>query len=385
MNDQLRILLAIHHELDSDTGAPGTTMALRDAYRELGHEVQVLSFDDMPVRLPFLATQLAFPTFVAKRLAQERRKGLDVVDASAGDAWVWATVTRAVNRPVLVTRSHGLEHLRHERTIEHAQKEGEQLRRRYWIYRGGWRLKEVKIAIDGSDLIFVLNESEREYVITRLGIPAERVHLTANGLRDGLLEAAGATNAGSDARTDVAYVGNYRTMKGIKYGAEALTASMRSHPDLKASFLGTGVPRERVLADYPQDLHARLKTVESYNRPDLPGLLEGHGILLFPSLSEGFSVALIEAMACGLAPVAAANQGAKQAVEHEQNGLLVPLSDGAALEAELRRLLDDAPLRERLQAEARKKGLSHSWSTIAAERVEDYRWALEHRRVRSAQ
>lgn len=379
MNDRLRIILPIHHVLDSDTGAPGTTMALRDNYRALGHEVKVISFDDMPVRLPHLATQLAFPSFVAKRLVQETRKGLDVIDASAGDAWVWATITRAANRPVLATRSHGLEHLRHQRSVEYARKKGEPLRWRYWAYHGGWRLKEVKIAIDASDVIFVLNETEREYVIDRLGIPAERVCLTTNGLRDELLEVARATNAGDGARTDVAYVGNYREMKGVEYGAQALTPAMRAHPELRASFLGTGVPRERVLADYPADLHERIETVEHYNRPDLPRLLEGHGIFLFPSLTEGFSVALIEAMACGLAPVAAANQGAKQTVKSGQNGLLVPPADSTALETELGRLLDDAPLRERLQAEARRTGLRHSWSAIAAERVEAYRTALARR------
>lgn len=379
MDDRLRILLAIHHELDSDTGAPGTTMALRDCYRALGHEVKVLSFDDMPVRRPFLAAQLAFPSFVAKRLAQERRRGLDVVDASAGDAWVWATLTRAENRPVLVTRSHGLEHLRHERTVEHARNEGEQVRWRYWVYRGGWRLKEVQKAIEGSDLTFVLNEDERQYVVNKMGIPEERVRLTANGLRDELLEVARKANAGEGPRSDIAYIGNYRPMKGTKYGAAALTAQMRAHPDLRASYIGTGVPREQVLADFPAELHERIATIDHYNRPDLPSILEGHGILLFPSLTEGFSVALIEAMACGLVPVAAENQGARQAVQSGQNGLLVPLADAGALETELGRLLDDAPLRERLQAGARETGLNHSWSRIAAQRVEDYRTAIARR------
>jgi glycosyltransferase involved in cell wall biosynthesis len=380
MSDRLRILLSIHHEINSDSGAPGSTLALRDAYAGMGHDVRLLSFDDFPVRLPFRAGSLAYPPFVAQRLARETRRGLDVIDASAGDAWMWASLTRRGHRPLLVTRSHGLERLFHERIVEHARLEGERLSWKYWLYWGGWRLREVEKSLRAADLVLVLNDTEHAYVTKRLGVPDERVRLTTNGLRDGFLDTARTINLGGD-RSAIAYVGEYRVMKGVAYGARALTGVMADHPEATVSFIGTGVPREQVLAEFPPELHARIKTIERYERPELPNILEGHGILLFPSLSEGFSLALLESMACGLAPVAAANVGAKQIVKPERSGLLVPLADAGALEAALRQLLDDPSLLKRLQEEARKVALGHSWNHIAEERVEDYREALARRRA----
>ena len=380
MNDRLRVLLSIHHELDRNAGAPGTTLALGDTYTSLGHEVRFMSFGDLPGKLPYRAKALAYPPFVATRLRRETHRGLDVIDASTGDTWLWAALTRSSHRPLLVARSHGLEHLFHERIVEHAKREGERLSWRYHVYWGGWHLKEVEWALRASDLVMVLNDTERDYATERLGVPPERVWLTANGLPEKLLDSARSTNL-TEGHTAVAYVGEYRIMKGVEYGSRALVDVMGEQPELRVSFIGTGVPRERVLRPFPSSLHERISTIERFQRGELPSLLEGHGILLFPSLSEGFSLALLESMACGLAPVAAANVGAKQIVKSEQNGLLVPLSDAPALAAALRRLLGDTALLRRLQADARGTALRYSWKSVGSERIAAYREALARRRA----
>jgi glycosyltransferase involved in cell wall biosynthesis len=53
-------------------------------------------------------------------------------------------------------------------------------------------------------------------------------------------------------------------------------------------------------------------------------------------------------------------------VRHERNGLVVPAGDAAALAAALRRLRDDAPLRERLGARARDDAAAFTFSAWAA-------------------
>ena len=64
------------------------------------------------------------------------------------------------------------------------------------------------------------------------------------------------------------------------------------------------------------------------------------------------SVALLEAMACGLAPVVTAIPGNTDVVTPERNGLLAKAGDEEALAAALARVLSDAPLREQLAASA---------------------------------
>jgi glycosyltransferase involved in cell wall biosynthesis len=74
-----------------------------------------------------------------------------------------------------------------------------------------------------------------------------------------------------------------------------------------------------------------------------------------PSRKEGFSVSIIEAMACGLPVVATDVSGVAEALGDDPAGVIVPPADAAALGEGLRRLLDDEPLRRSLGDRARRR------------------------------
>lgn len=374
----MRILLSLHGKLDPNSGGGGATTALGETLGGLGQDVRYLSFDDLPRSLPPRVAMLTYPYFAASRFRREARRGLDVLDASLGDAWVWGSLPRGARRPLLVTRSHGLAHLHHEGEVERARREDRHLRLRYHLYHGGWRLYEVGRSLRAADLVLVLNDGERTYAIERLGIDPDRIRLASNGLSDWFLKAARSTNviAGN---TAIACVGVYRGLKGVDYGSPALAHAMSLHQGLTVSFLGTDTPRARVLDDFPAALHERIATVERYGRDELPGLLEGHGIILFPSLSEGFPIALLEGMACGLAPIATRIPGAMRLASDQRNALLVPVHDSPAISTAILRLLDDLDLLRRLQAEARRTAGEFSWETIGRQTLDFYREALARR------
>lgn len=90
-------------------------------------------------------------------------------------------------------------------------------------------------------------------------------------------------------------------------------------------------------------------------RQDVPQLLKLAELYVQPSLSEGLSMAMLEAMAAGL-PIVATDVGAAgKVIEHERSGLLVPANDPGALAGALQTLLDDETLRNRLGAAARQR------------------------------
>ncbi len=78
-------------------------------------------------------------------------------------------------------------------------------------------------------------------------------------------------------------------------------------------------------------------------------------IFVLPSHEEGLSIALLEAMAHGLAIVATPVGAHGEVIEDGKNGLLVRPGDPAALTAALRRVIDDADLRRRLGRAARAR------------------------------
>jgi glycosyltransferase involved in cell wall biosynthesis len=96
--------------------------------------------------------------------------------------------------------------------------------------------------------------------------------------------------------------------------------------------------------------------VEYWGRRDsMPAVYREAAIVALPTwYNEGVPKTLIEAAASGLPSVTTDAPGCRDIVRHEENGLLVPPRDPAALAAALQRLIEDAPLRARLGARGRE-------------------------------
>ena len=90
-------------------------------------------------------------------------------------------------------------------------------------------------------------------------------------------------------------------------------------------------------------------------RDDVPALLAACDVFALPSLYEGSSLAVLEAMAARRAVVSSAIGGTEELIEDGRSGLLVPSGDSEALRSALGRALDDADLREALAATARER------------------------------
>jgi glycosyltransferase involved in cell wall biosynthesis len=360
----MRILLSIHHPLDPDLGAPGATLALGNEYSALGHEVSYLSFDDLPARLPALAKEALFPGFATGLLARRARRGLDVIDASTGDAWLWARLRRPGGiRCALVTRSHGLEHRYWEQAVDEAALSGQALGRRTRLYHGGLRLREVADSLRRSDLAVFTNHDDLEYAVERLGVARPRAAVSLNGLPPSLIGLPAPEPPSGEVR--IAHIGSYAERKGARYATAAVAEVLVKRTAVSASFVGVRVPPERVLSDLPESVRERVAVIPEYRHQDLSALLRDHQMLLSASLAEGFSLALPEGMACGLAPVATDISGAREIVGHAENGLLVPTRDASALAAAILRLLDDRELLARLRSAAHSTAQRFSWRRIA--------------------
>lgn len=78
-------------------------------------------------------------------------------------------------------------------------------------------------------------------------------------------------------------------------------------------------------------------------------------IAVLPSYREGLPKALLEAAACGRPAVTTDVPGCRELVEHEANGLLVPVRAAAPLADALERLARSPDLRRQLGAEARRR------------------------------
>lgn len=360
----LRILLSIHHRLDRDSGAAGVMMRIAEEYRLLGHQARVLSHDDLP-RWAGDRAGLLFPLVLAREMTRWRP---DVVDASSGDGWL-AFSRRLPGRPLCVTHSHGLEHLSSAGEIEEAAREGRRpaLSKRLW--RHGLRLKVVARSFAAADVALVLNDAEATFLAQRVGVPVNAIDRIALGTD----HAGVPIRVSGRAPAAVVQIGAYSQRKGVQVTGRAMIAILDERPEATLAFIGTGVSREAVLADYPGHLHDRIEVVPRYANAQLPALLEAQSICLMPSLFEGYGISKIEAMACGLAVVTSDDAGACADVTDGVNGLVVPRGDGAALAAAVRRLLDHPDAAAALAKAGRVTAADRSWAGVAQARLALYR------------
>jgi len=77
-------------------------------------------------------------------------------------------------------------------------------------------------------------------------------------------------------------------------------------------------------------------------------------VFVLPSISEGLSCAMLEAMACGMAVMATANGGARDAVTEGETGFLFDPTDKPAIEGTIRLFMERPGLAAEMGAKARK-------------------------------
>jgi glycosyltransferase involved in cell wall biosynthesis len=136
-----------------------------------------------------------------------------------------------------------------------------------------------------------------------------------------------------------------------------------------------GLPRV-VVGDGP--LRERVPDAEGFVAPSALGeYYERASVVACPSRREGYGVVAREAMAHGRPVVATAVGGLADAVEDGVTGLLVPPRDARALREAIVRLLEDAELRARLGAAARRAAeVRFSWPVATDATLAAYRDAL---------
>ncbi len=158
--------------------------------------------------------------------------------------------------------------------------------------------------------------------------------------------------------------------KGVQYVLEALE---RVPIDHEVHIVGDGpfLPTLRRMAQ-ARNLQVKFWGWLDNRSEQLTSLYESSSIFLLPSEAENFPVALLEAMAAGLAIITTAGTGCAEVVG--ETAILVPPKDPSAIAEALRRLVEDTGLCRRLgQAARRRLEECFSWPAVAEQHLALYR------------
>ena len=366
------VLILSHHGRTVKGGATLADAALADGLERMGNQVDLLYYDDLlPRWVPGTWRQLLFPWAAARAfLRRDPEARYDVIESTAGDAWVLALLARRRPgpRPILSIRTHGLEHRRAMLELERLRREGRSLGFTTRLYHYRWRLWEVARDLRNADAVFLLNQEDALHAEGELGIPPRKIHVLSNGLPDSLLRME--TPAPDPERLfRLLFLGAWSPAKG----ADLLPAIVRRvfplDPRWRLTCAGTQGSAESVLAVFDPADRPRVEVVPRYEHAELPTILSRHGTFLFPSPAEGCSLALLEAMAGGLVPVTTRTGYAADLIKPGRNGLLVPPGEIEGFARTLLDLAEDPVRAQEIGRAARASIADHSWTGRVAERA----------------
>ncbi|MFT3960022.1 TIGR03088 family PEP-CTERM/XrtA system glycosyltransferase [Propionivibrio sp.] len=176
----------------------------------------------------------------------------------------------------------------------------------------------------------------------------------------------------------VGTVGRMQTVKNQTDLAKAFIAALRMAPELKSAMrlvmVGDGPLRAASLALLEQAGCADLAWLPG-ERGDVPEILRGLDCFALPSLAEGISNTILEAMASGLPVVATDVGGNRELIEEGMTGTLVSSGDVQAMAREIVAL---ARNRERAQDMGRAGRLAVERKYSMAAMVRQYQGLYDH-------
>ncbi|MBI3240811.1 MAG: glycosyltransferase family 4 protein [Chloroflexi bacterium] len=228
--------------------------------------------------------------------------------------------------------------------------------------------------------VCAISDALRDHLIQFYGVNPACVTVTRIGALPTLPDPSAADrlrHALSDAPSGpiLGYVGRLSPEKGVATLIYALPQVLQAHPTARVVIIGDGIER-RVLETLATSLGLGDQVCFMGEQVDAPQLMTAMDVVVVPSLSEGFGLTAVEAMAAAKPVVASAVGGLVEVVEDGVTGFLVPPTDPVALSGRIIEVLAN-PARAVAMGAAGQKKVAEWTPAQAAEITEAlYRRAL---------
>lgn len=248
------------------------------------------------------------------------------------------------------------------------------------LYSGFYR-KFLRFTDRLASGIVVNCEAMRSHLTDEEGVDPGKIHLCYNGIDTSAFHPAEdpPIDVLQGAETIVGTVCAFRPEKGLDTLVSAF-ALVERRPGVKLLLVGSGTVEPALRAQVAK-LGIEDRTIFVPAQRNVAPWLRAIDVFVMPSLAEALSNSIMETMACGHAAVIASRVGGNpELVVDGKTGLLFQPANANELAVAIRRLLDDAALRQRLaETSSRRIHEQFTLAASAARMGEIYSNALEAR------
>jgi len=216
----------------------------------------------------------------------------------------------------------------------------------------------TKFSIEKSDGITSISEDLRKHTVEVFGVSNE-IRVITNFINCDLYhpdpEKAGALAYAPEGEKLLIHVSNFRPVKRV-LDCIRILAEVRKQTPAHLLMVGDGPdrgPAEHLVRQLKLTSHVSFLGKQNH----VERLIPLAHVLLMPSEMESFGLVALEAMSCGVAPVATNVGGVPELILNGQNGFMEPVGDIAAQAARAVELLTDEALHRRITAAGRQRAL----------------------------
>lgn len=207
--------------------------------------------------------------------------------------------------------------------------------------------------------VIAISESVKEHLLRDFKVKEEDIRVIHNGIDVDKFRAQGSEfrvglkkKLGLGEGPVIGIIARLSAEKGHTYLIKAMPEVITRIPQAQLLIVGEGRMREE-LVSLTQEMGLEKSVFFLPSVMDTQEVLSSMDLFVLPSLKEGLGLALMEAMACGLAVVGSDVGGIKSLIQNRYNGLLVRHSDSRELSYAILELLQNSALGKSLGSNAR--------------------------------
>ncbi|MEY2831240.1 MAG: hypothetical protein RLZZ574_498 [Cyanobacteriota bacterium] len=351
-------------------GASSVYLHLAQQLQRLNHQTNLFNLEDyLNPNLPTLAQKLGIGFSVTQKLLSAA-KVADVVEVSGNIGWhLFKTLhsLKLSDRPLLVVRLHGLEFKDEQARISEEIARLLKLPAKYKLLTRHWINWQEFKTIELADLVICHTSREADAIITA-GLKSEtQVRVFPLGVDQDFVT----TKEYRPQVKKLLWWGSWVERKGISTLPRAFELAVQKFSALSLTIGGSGTPSAEVLSYFAPELRSRIEVLPFVSQSQYREILADHDLLVFPSLSEGFGLALLEAMAAGM-PCITTLTGMYDWLEHNENCYIVPMNAPTAIATAIQRLNTDLNRRKKIGIRASQTARELDWQKFGVNSQEVY-------------
>ena len=177
-----------------------------------------------------------------------------------------------------------------------------------------------------------------------------------------------------DGKLNILFVGRLEKRKGLECLIHACAIVKKHFSKFRLIVVGPGTRLRPGYQELARDLQFDdIVFTDFVSHEELPEYYRTADIFCSPATGgESFGIVLLEAMACGKPVVASNIEGYASVLNHNEEGLLVPVGDRDALAQALLALLNDQSLRQQMGTKGMAKAEKYSWVNVTQQVMNCY-------------